>query len=140
MHASRIQKMSSWIRINTCKTKETIKSRLKKQLKYYTNSEVQEDVRVDYFEKYVDRKYYNNDVFLNWAKSIFKTDNFLSLAKYYRNPNPASSLINNKIKEPLTRVYFSEDSHFKYWINGEYVDCPMELDDGFEKVSWLVSS
>ena len=107
--------------------------RQKKQLKYYTNSEVQEDVRVDYFEKYVDRKYYNNDVFLNWAKSIFKTDNFLSLAKYYRNPNPASSLINNKIKEPLTRVYFSEDSHFKYWINGEYVDCPMELDDGFEK-------
>ena len=72
--------------------------RQKKQLKYYTNSEVQEDVRVDYFEKYVDRKYYNNDVFLNWAKSIFKTDNFLSLAKYYRNPNPASSLINNKIK------------------------------------------
>lgn len=106
--------------------------RQKKQLKHYTNSEVQEDVRVDYFEKYVDRKYYNNDVFLNWAKSIFKTDNFLSLAKYYRNPNPASSLINNKIKEPLTRVYFSEDSHFKYWINGEYVDCPMELDDGFE--------
>ena len=106
--------------------------RQKKQLNYFTISEVQEDIRVDYFEKYVDRKYYNNDVFLNWVKSIFKTDNFLSLAKYHRNPNPSAKLINTRIKEPLTRVFFSEDSHFKYWINGEYVETPVELEDGFD--------
>ena len=106
--------------------------RQKKQLNYFTISEIQEDVRVDYFEKYVDRKYYNNDVFLNWVKGIFKTENFLSLAKYYRNPNPSAKLINTRIKEPLTRVFFSEDSHFKYWINGEYIETPKELEDGFD--------
>ena len=107
-------------------------SRQKKQLNYFTISEIQEEVRVDYFEKYVDRKFYTNDVFLNWVKSIFKTDNFLSLAKYYRNPNPSAKLINTRIKEPLTRVFFSEDSHFKYWINGEYTETPKELEDGFD--------
>ena len=107
--------------------------RQKKQLDYFTISDIQEDVNVDYFEKYIERKYYTDDVFLNWVKSIFKTDNFLSLAKYYRNPNPSSKLINTKIKEPLTRVFFSEDSHFKYWINGEYVESPIELNDGFDK-------
>ena len=106
--------------------------RQKKQLNYFTISEVQEDVRIDYFEKYVERKFYTNDVFLNWVKQVFKTDNFLSLAKYYRNPNPSSKLINTRVKEPLSRVFFSEDSHFKYWINGEYVERPGELADGFE--------
>jgi hypothetical protein len=107
--------------------------RQKKQLDYFTISEIQEDVNIDYFEKYVERKYHTDDVFLNWVKSIFKTDNFLSLAKYYRSPNPSSKLINTRIKEPLTRVFFSEDSHFKYWINGEYVENPKELEDGFDK-------
>jgi len=107
--------------------------RQKKQLDYFTISDIQEDVNVDYFEKYIERKYYTDDVFLNWVKGIFKTDNFLSLAKYYRSPNPSAKLINTKIKEPLTRVFFSEDSHFKYWINGEYVENPKELDDGFDR-------
>jgi hypothetical protein len=108
-------------------------SRQQKQLSYFTVSEVQEDIRSDYFEKYVESKYYTNDVFLNWAKVLLKNANFLSLAKFYRNPNPSAKLINTRIKEPLSRVFFSEDSYFNYVINGNYVDHPIELEDGFEE-------
>ena len=107
--------------------------RQQKQLSYFTTSTIQEDARVDYFEKYLDRKYYTNDVFLNWVKSIFKDANFLSFAKYFRNPNPSSKLINNRIKEPLSRVFFSEDAFFNYTINGKSVERPEELQDEFEQ-------
>lgn len=106
--------------------------RQQKQLSYFLTSEVQEYTNVDYFEKYSESKYYTNDVFLNWVKSVLKTDNFLTFAKYFRNPNPASKLINTRIKEPLSRVFFSEDSYFNYIVNGQYVDYPSELEDGFE--------
>jgi hypothetical protein len=104
-----------------------------KQLSYFLQSEVSEDVRDDYFEKYVNRGFYNDDVFLNWVKSIFKQDNFLSFVKYYRNPNPSSKLINTRIKETLSRVFFSEDSYFNYVIKDQYVPFPKELDDNFEE-------
>ena len=104
-----------------------------KQLSYFVQSEVSEDVRDDYFEKYVNRGFYNDDVFLNWVKSIFKQDNFLSFVKYYRNPNPSSKLINTRIKETLSRVFFSEDSYFNYVIKDQYVPFPKELDDNFEE-------
>lgn len=107
--------------------------RQQKQLLYFTTSEIQEEARVDYFQKYVESKYYNNDVFLNWVKSIFKNDNFLSFAKYYRNPNPSSKLVNTRIKEPLSRVFFSEDNYFNYWVNGKEVEYPKELEDDFEE-------
>lgn len=107
--------------------------RQQKQLTYFTTSNVQEDIRADYFEQYVDRKYYTNDVFLNYVKQVLKTDNFKSFLKYYRKPNPASKLINTRIKEPLSRVFFSEDSYFNYVINGEYVEHPIELEDDFEE-------
>jgi hypothetical protein len=104
-----------------------------KQLSYFLQSEVSEEVRDDYYKRYVDRGFYNNDIFLNWVKSIFKLDNFLSFAKYYRNPNPSSKLINTRIKEPLSRVFFSEDSYFNYVINNQYIEFPKELDDNFEE-------
>jgi hypothetical protein len=107
--------------------------RQQKQLSYFTTSEIQENTNIDYFEKYVERKYYTNDVFLNWVKSVFKTTNFLSFAKYYRNPNPSSKLVNTRIREPLSRVFFSEDSYFNYVIKGENVEYPVELDDCFEE-------
>jgi len=107
--------------------------RQQKQLLYFTTSEIQEEARNDYFQNYVESKYYNNDVFLNWVKSIFKNDNFLSFAKYYRNPNPSSKLVNTRIKEPLSRVFFSEDNYFNYWINGKEVEYPKELEDDFEE-------
>ena len=108
-------------------------TRQQKQLSYYLTSEIQEDARNDYFDKYVNSKYYDSDIFLNWVKSITKNQNFLSIAKYYRNPNPSSKLINTRIKEPLSRVFFSEDSYFNYVINGKYVDYPLECEDGFEE-------
>lgn len=103
------------------------------QLSYFITSDVQEEVRNDYFDKFIDRKHYTNDIFLNWVKSIFKTKNFLSFAKYYRNPNPSSQLINTRIKEPLSRVFFSEDAYFNYVINSEQINYPKELDDDFEE-------
>tara|TARA_R110000823_G_scaffold75298_5_gene172327 strand:- start:1375 stop:3099 length:1725 start_codon:yes stop_codon:yes gene_type:complete len=103
-----------------------------KQLSYFLQSQVSEEVRDDYYEKYVERGFYNNDIFLNWVKSIFKTSNFLSFAKYYRNPNPSSKIINTRIKETLSRVFFSEDSYFNYVINDKYVEFPEELNDDFE--------
>lgn len=108
-------------------------ARQQRQLSYFTTSEVQKDIRIDYFENFVERKYYNNDVFLNWVKQILKDKNFLSFAKYYRNPNPASKLVNTRIKEPLSRVFFSEDAHFNYIINNKPVEHPKELDDKFEQ-------
>lgn len=107
--------------------------RQQRQLTYFTTSCVQEDIRADYFEQYVDRKYYTNDVFLNYVKQVLKTDNFKSFLKYYRKPNAASKLINTRIKEPLSRVFFSEDSYFNYIINGDYIEHPLELEDDFEE-------
>jgi hypothetical protein len=103
------------------------------QLSYFLQSEVQKNFTEDYFEKYIERKYYNDDFLLNFVKSVFKSDNFLSFAKYYRNPNPSSQLINTRIKEPLSRVFFAEDSYFNYVINGKYESFPKELDDDFEE-------
>lgn len=107
--------------------------RQQRQLSYFITSEIQEEARVDYFEQFVKSKHYTNDVFLDWVKSIFKQENFLSFYKYYRNPNPSARLINTRIKEPLTRVFFSEDSHFNYIINGKHVEKPTELHDSFER-------
>lgn len=107
--------------------------RQQKQLSYLTTSEIQENINVDYFEQYIDKKYYTDEDFLNWVKNIFKTSNFLSFTKYFRKPNPSSKLINARIKEPLSRVFFSEDSYFNYTINGEDVEYPSQLDDGFEE-------
>lgn len=107
--------------------------RQQRQLSYFTTSCVQEDIRSDYFEKWAERKFYTNDVFLNWVKQILKTKNFTTFAKYFRNPNPSSKLINTRIKEPLSRVFFSEDSYFNYKINGKDVEHPLELDDDFEQ-------
>tara|TARA_R110002167_G_scaffold364584_2_gene586795 strand:- start:314 stop:2041 length:1728 start_codon:yes stop_codon:yes gene_type:complete len=104
-----------------------------KQLSYFLQSQVSEEVRGDYYKKYVDRGFYNNDIFLNWVKSVFKTDNFLSFANYYRNPNPSSKLINTRIKETLSRVFFSEDSYFNYVVNDQYIQSPKELEDNFEE-------
>ena len=103
-----------------------------KQLSYFLQSQVSEDVRSDYFEKYVNKGFYDNDIFLNFVKSVMKPENYLSFAKFYRNPNPSSKLINTRIKETLSRVFSSEDSYFNYVINDQQVSFPKELDDNFQ--------
>ena len=98
-----------------------------KQLSYFTQSSIQQDVTSEYLEQWAGRNYSSNDDFLNWVKTIFKTDNFLSFFKYFRNPNAASKLVNDRIKPQLNRVFFSEDSFFKYTLKGQEIETPEEL-------------
>lgn len=102
--------------------------RQQKQLAYFTQSSIQKDITIDYLVKWAERNYRSNDDFLNWVKTVFKADNFLSFYKYFRNPNAASKLVNDRIKPQLQRVFFSEDAFFKYIINGQEVPIPVELD------------
>lgn len=99
-----------------------------KQLSYFTESKVQDDITIEYLEAWSERKYRTNDYFLNFVKSVFKTQNFLLIYKYLRYPLPSARLINDKIKSPLKRVFYSEDPFFKYEINGELVKQPKGLD------------
>lgn len=103
------------------------------QLAYFTQSDLQDDIDESYIKAFAERRYSTNDYFLNHVKTVFKTDNFLSFFKYYRNPNAASKLIHSRIKEPLSRVFHAEDSYFNYSIRNKDVETPKELQDGFEE-------
>lgn len=98
------------------------------QLSYFTQSSLQEDISEKYIEAWANRNYQGNDEFLSWIKTIFKTDNFLSFFKYFRNPLASARLVNDRIKPQLQRVFHSEDSYFKYVISGEEVATPEELE------------
>ena len=101
--------------------------RQQKQLSYFTQSSIQQEINIEYINAWANRKYMSDDFFLNWVKAIFKTDNFLTFFKYYRQPLASARLVNSKIKDPLSRVFFAEDSYFKYEINGKEVLTPKEL-------------
>ena len=107
--------------------------RQNKHLNYLLTSKISDDFDYKYFEEYINRDYFTDDIFLNWAKTLFKKDNFLSFVKYFQNPNPSSSLIQNKVLEPLSRIFFSSDSHFNYIIKGELQKLPNEVDDDFDQ-------
>ena len=98
------------------------------QLNYFTRSSVQKDIADSYYEQWAERKFNTNDDFLNFVKSVFKTDNFMSFFKYFRNPLPSAELINERVKVPLSRVFYSEDSYFKYTIKNKVLDTVEELD------------
>ena len=102
--------------------------RQQKQLSYFTESIVQEDVTQSYIKTWAESKYRTDDYFLNFVKTVFKQENFLLIYKYLRFPLPSARLINDKIKTPLRRVFHSEDPFFKYEINGELVKNPDNLD------------
>ena len=105
-----------------------------KQLSYFTESKIQPEITTAYLEQWAKRNYKGNDYFLNWVKSIFRTQNFLSFYKYLRFPLPSAKLINDEIKPQLNRVYFSDDSYFKYIIKGQEEKTPVELmNEKFEK-------
>lgn len=97
------------------------------QLAYFTQSTIQKDISVEYLKKWSEAKYRRNDYFLNWVKMIFRTQNFISFFKYLRHPLPSAKLINDEIKPQLKRVYFADDSYFKYNIKGTEVKTPEEL-------------
>lgn len=99
-----------------------------RDLSYFTQSVIQDDVTSTYVENWADRKYATNDMFLNYVKQVFRTDNFIAFFKFMRNPLPSAELINDRIKEPLERVFHSDDSFFKYNIRGEQFHEIDELD------------
>lgn len=95
-----------------------------KQIQYFIQSEIQQDVTEEYLNQWAHKEYRTDDYFLNFVKTALRTDNFMAFFKFLRNPNPSSGLINDTIIPALQRVFFSEDSHFKYKIKGEEVSCP----------------
>ena len=97
------------------------------QLSYFTQSDIQDEINISYIEQWSQRNFIGNDLFLNWVKAIFKTENFLSFFKYFRKPLPSARLINDRIKTSLERVFHAEDSYFKYIIRGVEIDTPEEL-------------
>jgi len=100
-----------------------------KQLNYILNSNLQED-RVDqqYLTQWAERNYQTSDFFLNWVKSIFKTENFLTFFKYLRYPLPSTKIVHNRIEPQMLRVFNAEDSDFKYDIKGkDYSDFKEDL-------------
>jgi hypothetical protein len=100
-----------------------------KQLTYILNSSLQDD-RVDqqYLIQWAERNYQTSDFFLNWVKSIFKTENFLTFFKYLRYPLPSTKIIHNRIESQILRVFHAEDSDFKYDVKGkDYSDFKQDL-------------
>ncbi len=111
----------------------TIASKQQKQISYFTQSDIQQDVTIEYLKQWANRNYRGDDYFLNWIKTIFRTENFLSFYKYLRFPLPSAKLINDEIKPQLKRVYFADDSYFRYSINGKEVETPSVLkNENFE--------
>lgn len=122
------------------KSSLSLAKRQEDQLSYFTQSNIQGDASEEYLKQWASRQYRTNDYFLNWIKTVFRTENFLSFYKYYRFPNAASKLINNRIKEPLSRVFFSEDSFHEYQVRGEEVKNPFEEDFKYDLFNHLLYS
>lgn len=102
--------------------------RQQKQLSYFTQSSIQEDLSTEYLTQWAQRNYTTDDYFLNFVKNVFKQPNFLAFYKYLRTPLASSKLINDKVKPELERVFHAEDSYFNYSIRGEEVETPEELE------------
>lgn len=111
--------------------------RQQKDICYFTESSIQENINMEYLNQWANRKYVGNDAFLNWVKSVFRSDNFLSFYKYLRFPVASAKLINDEIKPQLKRVFHAEDSFFKYVINKKEIECPDELKDRYFKESFF---
>jgi hypothetical protein len=101
--------------------------RQQKELAYFTQSSIQQPITQAYLNQWVEKEYAGNDEFLNWIKTIFGGNNFLSFYKYLSFPVPSANIVNNKIRPQLERVFFSEDSFFKYTIKGQQVETPESL-------------
>lgn len=101
--------------------------RQQKQLSYFTEGSIQQPINKQYIKAFIERNFTTDDEHLNWIKTIFGDKNFLSYYKYLRNPVPSASVVNNKIKPQLQRVFHSEDSFFNYTVRGQKVEEPEEL-------------
>ena len=113
--------------------------RQQRQLSYFTESKVQGDITTEYIEQWAKEKYRGDDYFLNFLKTVFRSDVFLNVFKYFRHPLPSARLVNDKIKIPLSRVFSSEDPYFKYEVNGEVITQPGGLDEN-EFNDWIFNA
>lgn len=94
-------------------------ARQERQLAYFTLSDIQEDLLTsEYLQAWAESKYQGQDYFLNYVKSVFKVNNFLTFFKYLRKPLPSAKLINNKIAPQLRRIFNAENAEFKYSVQG----------------------
>ena len=94
-------------------------TRQERQLAYFTLSDIQEDYLTnEYLQAWAESKYQGKDYFLNYVKSVFKVNNFLTFFKYLRKPLPSAKLINNKIAPQLRRIFNAENAEFKYSVQG----------------------
>lgn len=110
---------ADFVKANKNKDSIVLAARQEAQLSYLTQSKVQDtNLSVEYLNQWAQRNYESNDAFLNFVKSVFSTDNFLSFYRYFRTPVASSKIVNNKIKPNLKRVFQSEDKFEKYVVSG----------------------
>lgn len=103
-------------------------ARQQRQLLHLTNSEIQPvQFNAADLTQWAANAFQTNDEFLRWVCAIFKEDNFVLFFNHLRYPLPSAKLVKNKIAIDLERVFFAEDSYFKYTIDGEDVQIPEEL-------------
>lgn len=102
--------------------------RQQEELSYFTESNIQEEINYEYINQWAERKWVNDDVFLNFVKAVFRTENAMTFYKYLRFPVPSAHIVNDKLKDQLQRVFFAEDAFFKYQVNGQSVETPEQLD------------
>jgi len=119
---------SEFIRNKTGANQIATARRQQKQLKYFTQSSVQEDITGAYFSAWAQSQYATNDFFLNWIKTCLRQKNFLSVFKFLRYPLASAKLINDEVKPQLKRVFYSEDGYSKYIIRNKEVQEPEDLE------------
>ncbi len=106
-----------------------IARRQQRQLSFFTKSQVQREFGVEYWKTWAERKYYTDDYFANYIKEILRTENFITVYKHMRYPLPSAKLVNDEISPQLKRVYYADDSYFKYIVKNKRVESPEDLDN-----------
>jgi hypothetical protein len=104
-----------------------------RDIEYFTLSDLQQEISIDYVRQWANRNYAGSGKFLNWVKTVFKADNFLSFYKYLRHPLPSAKLINDDVKPQLRRVFHADDSIFKHTIRGRDEVCHDLKSESFDK-------
>lgn len=101
--------------------------RQQRDLSYFCESKIQEDVNVQYLTQWNNKNFIGSDAFINWVKTVFKSDNFLAFFKYLRFPLSSAKLVNDEIIPQLRRVFQASDSNFNYTVGGKDIPNPEEL-------------
>lgn len=113
----------------------SIAKRQQEQLDHFVISEVQEDISIEYLNNWAQKKFITNDYFLNFVKTVFKEDNFLSFYKYLRYPMASSVIIREEVIPELERVFHADDAYSEYYIRGNKQKEVKELNnDSFDKL------